>query len=115
MLAVRRIGYPAVATALILSVRDVVLQDYAGIGVNHFNGLRRAHGEDGGGVAFGNRVQSDGLRADPDSELDLKAGWGDDLATADDPRAVWLRAGDVGRKRNRLTSNERRNAQPSGH
>ena len=42
-------------------------------------------------------VQRDGLRADPDAEVDLGAGWGDDLAIADDPRAVRLRAGDVGR------------------
>ena len=56
-------------------------------------------------------VQRDGLRADSDAEVDLGAGWGDDLATADDPRAVRLRAGDVGRERHGLAS-ERRNAQP---
>ena len=57
----------------------------------------RAQGEDGGGVSFGIGVQRNGLRADPDAEVDLGAGWGDDLAIADDPRAVRLRAGDVGR------------------
>ena len=57
-------------------------------------------------------VQRDGLRADPDAEVDLGAGWGDDLATADDPRAVRLRAGDVGRVRLGLSTGERRKAQP---
>ena len=57
-------------------------------------------------------VQRDGLGADPDAEVDLGAGWVDDLATADDPRAVRLRAGDVGRVQIGLSSGERRKAQP---
>ncbi len=57
-------------------------------------------------------VQRDGLRADPDAEVDLGAGWGDDLARADDPRAVRLRAGEVGRVRHGLSNGERRRAQP---
>ncbi len=63
-------------------------------------------------MSFGIRVQRDGLRADPDAEVDLGAGWGDDLASADDPRAVRLRAGGVGRVRVGLSNGERRSAQP---
>ena len=112
VLAVRRIGDAAIAAARILSERDVVLQNNAGVGVEHLDGLRRAQGEDGGGVTFEIGVQRDGLRADPDAEVDLGAGWGDDLAIADDPRAVRLRAGDVGRIRLGLSSGEPRKAQP---
>ena len=118
VLAVRRIGDAAIAAARILSERDVVLQDNAGLGVEHLDGSvaigrRRAHGEDGGGVTAGIGVQCDGLRADPDAEVNLGAGWGDDLARADDPRAVRLRAGDVGRVRLDvgLSEGERRKAQ----
>jgi hypothetical protein len=58
-------------------------------------------------------VQRDGLRADPDAEVDLGAGRGDDLAIADDPRAVRLRADrDVGRVLLGLSKGERRKAQP---
>src|SRR5580692_12359096 len=57
-------------------------------------------------------VQRDGLRADPDAEVDLGASWRDDRAIADDPRAVWLRAGDVGRELLGLSSGEPRKAQP---
>ncbi len=85
VLAVRRIGDAAIAAARILSERDVVLQNNAGVGVEHLDGLRRAQGEDGGGVSAGIGVQRDGLRADLDAEVDLGAGWGDDLAIADDP------------------------------
>ena len=99
VLAVRRIGYTAVAATRIVSERDVVLQDYAGVGVEHLDRLRRAQGEDSGGVTAEIGVQRDGLRADPDAKVDLGAGWVDDLAAADHPRAVRLRAGDVGRVR----------------
>ena len=104
VLAVRRIGYAAIAAARIRSERDVVLQDIAGVGVEYLDGLRRAHGEDGGGVSGGIGVQRDGLRADPDAEVDLCAGRGDDLATAHDPGAVRLRAGGVGRERHGLST-----------
>ena len=63
-------------------------------------------------MSFEIGVQRDGLRADPDAEVDLGAGWRDDLAIADDPRAVRLRAGDVGRVLLGLSSGERRKAQP---
>ena len=49
-------------------------------------------------MGFNIGVQRDGLRTDPDAEVDLLAGWGDNLAAADDPRAVLLWAGDVGRE-----------------
>ena len=55
-------------------------------------------------MSVGIGVQRDGLRADPDAEVDLCAGWGDDLASADDPGAVRLRAGDVGRVRHGLSA-----------
>src|SRR5208282_616180 len=112
VLAVRRIGYAAIAAARILSKRGVVLQDNAGVGVEYLDGLRRAQGEDSGGVTFDTGVQRDGLRADPDAEVDLGAGWGDDLAVTDDPRAVLLRAGDVGRVLLGLSTGEQRKAQP---
>src|SRR5580693_2700187 len=50
--------------------------------------------------------------ADLVAEVDLDAGWGDDLAAADDPRAVRLRAGEVGRELLGLSSGEPRKAQP---
>src|SRR5208282_5602719 len=110
VLAVRRIGYAAIAAARIRSECGVVLQDIAGVGVEHLDGLRRAHGEDGSGVTFGAWVERDSLRADPDAEVDLGASWRDDRAIADDPRAVRLRAGEVGRVLLGLTSGEPRKA-----
>src|ERR1700733_677840 len=111
VLAVRRIGYAAIAAARILSEREVVLQDNAGAGVEHLNRLRRAHGEDGGGVTFKIGIQRDGLCADPDAEVDLDAGWVDDLATADDPRTVRLGAREVGRGRRGFGSGPSREEQ----
>src|SRR5882724_8590892 len=60
-------------------------------------------------------VQRDGLRADPDAEVDLLARWCDDLATTDDPRAVRLRAGNVRWIRHGLSSGDRRKTQPRCH
>ena len=56
-------------------------------------------------------VQRDGLRADPDAEVDLGAGRGDDRAIADDPRAVRLGTDGVRRVRLGLSTGKRREAQ----
>ena len=62
-----------------------------------------------GGSVIASGVERDGLGADPDAEVDLGAGGGDDRAVADDESAVRLRAGCVRRERHGLR--ERRNAQ----
>ena len=112
MLAVRRIGYATIAAARILSERGVVLQDIAGVGVEYFDGLRRAQGEDGRSVSADIGVQRDRLRAHPDAEVDLRASWRDNCAIADNPRAVRLRAGEIGRVILGLSSGEPRKAKP---
>ena len=113
VLAIRRVGDAAVATAGILVQRHIVLQDPAGAGVEHLDGLRRAQGEDRGGVAARIGVERDRLGADPDAQVDLRARGGDDLAVADDKGAVRLRAGDVGREGYGL-GGERGDAQARG-
>ena len=57
----------------------------------------RAHYKDCGGVSGKVGIQRNGLSANPDAEINLGAGRVDDLATADDPRAIRLRTGDISR------------------
>src|SRR3974390_3345943 len=112
MLAVRRIRDAVIATARVMPERHVILQDNAGLGVENLDGLRRAQGKNGGGVSLEIGVQSDGLRADPDAQVDLRATRGDDSGITDDPRSVRLRAGFVGWKRLGLSSGQPRKGQP---
>ena len=95
VLAVRRISDAAVAAAGIESLRQVGLQDLSAAGIEYLDGLRRAQGEDGGGVTSSVGVQCDGLGADLIPEPDLRAGRRDDRAIAHHPGAVRLRSGDV--------------------
>jgi len=68
-------------------------------------------GEDGGGVSAEKRIQRNSLGTHSDAEVNLHTSWVDNLATADNPRAVLLRAGYIGRVRNGLSTGERREAQ----
>ncbi len=54
-------------------------------------------------MSFGEGVDGYRLGADPDAEVDLFAGRGDDLAAAHDEGAVGLRAGGVGGERHGLS------------
>ena len=76
-----RIGDAAIAAAGIPE-RQIVLQDYPGLGVEYLDGLARTQGQDRGGVGGGIGIQRNRLGADPDAEVDLLAGRVDDLAVA---------------------------------
>src|SRR5215469_13148413 len=110
VLAVWRICDAVIAPTRIPSECCIDLENNAGVGVEHLDGLLRTQSEDGAGVVVG--VQRDGLRSYIVAEVNLGAGWSDDLAGADNPRAVrparWIWAGNVGRIRVGLSNGERR-------